>query len=165
MPRLKDRQRQIPGGFKFAIPEVSYTAAAFSSFDVIVNSVFKLTNANPGLAVEHNWPLDRNAVADWVDVFNAELCERMGWTEYYVQGGVQHKPSSSVPQEGWPMWAKAVAKLKQGGDGGVGDTVQRIVGSDNSDALKRWYLKTFGRVCGCDGRKDDWNRKYRYNFS
>ena len=161
MARLKDRQRQIPGGFKFSLPQVGYESSPFSSFDQIVNSVTKVTNANPQLAEQNDWPIERESVADWVDAYNAKWCESMGYRDFYVAGGTD-KFSTAIEYHAWPLWAKSVATVKTDADIGVGDTVERIIGSDNSDALKAWYLKTFHRICGCDGRKADWNLKYKY---
>ena len=161
MSRLKDRQRQIPGGFRFVLPELQYESAAFSSFDVIVNSVTKLVNANPQLAESNGWPLERAQVADWVDSFNAQLCERNGWKDYFNAGGADVF-SPHLQYIHWPLWAKTIATLRSPEDKGVGDTVERVIGSDNSEALKKFYLKTFRRVCGCDGRKSEWNMKYSY---
>ena len=161
MARLKDRQRQIPNGFKFVLPEVQYESAPFSSFDTIVNSVTKVVNANPSLAEQFGWPIDRPHVADWVDSFNAQICERNGWTEFYNEGGVDHhSPHLEFIQ--WPLWAKTIATLRTPADIGVGDTVERTIGKGNSDAVKSWYMKTFKRVCGCDGRKEEWNMRFRY---
>ena len=162
MARLKDRQRQIPAGFRFSLPEIGYESSPFSSFDSIVNSVVKLTNANTELAVKHGWPIDRMKVADWVDSYNAAYCEAMGYKEFYVEGG-DDAHSSAVKSESWPIWAKTIATLKTDADGGVGDTVERVIGTDNSKAIKDWYLKTFKRICGCDGRKAEWNIKYPYS--
>jgi hypothetical protein len=161
MARLKDRQRQIPGGFRFSLPEAGYESSPFSSFTQIANSVIKLTNANPNLAQKYGWPIDRAAVEDWVDDFNASICKMNGWREYYVDGG-SDKHTSTIHRDHWPLWAKSVATMKHPDDNGVGDTVERTIGSDNSDALKDWYQKVFHRVCGCDGRKQTWNIKYPY---
>jgi len=161
MARLKDRQRQIPGGFRFSLPEVAYESSPFSSFDQIVNSVTKITNANPDKAVKYDWPMERAAVADWVDAYNAKICEANNWREFYIAGGGEHH-SCRIEYDGWPLWAKAMEKLRTPEDKGVGDTVHRIIGEDNSDKLKEWYLKTFHRICGCDGRKAEWNVKYSY---
>ena len=69
-----------------------------------------------------------------------------------------------VPQKArpWPRWAVAIALLKAEGERGIGDTVQRIIGDDASEAFKQWYLKTFGHECGCAGRQNDWNALYPY---
>lgn len=93
MSRLKDRQRQIPGGFRFAIPELNYASSPFSSFDIITNSVFSVMQANPALASARGWPQTRGDVADWVDEFNANVCWHNGWKEY-----INGEPSGEPPK-------------------------------------------------------------------
>ena len=99
MPRLKDRQRQIPNGFKFAIPEVNYQSAPFASFDAIVNSVTAIVTANPALTQARGWPASRNDVADWVDQFNAQWCDRNGWHDY-INGRGEGEPPKFGPPPG-----------------------------------------------------------------
>lgn len=71
-------------------------------------------------------------------------------------------PNMAVPLEKWPEWAKAMALLKQDGEIGVGDTVERIIGPAVGGKFKRWYKEKFGKSCGCERRKAEWNQKYRY---
>jgi hypothetical protein len=68
-----------------------------------------------------------------------------------------------VPRDKWPLWAKGVALARGGQDKGVGDTVERAVGPVGGEAFKQWYLNTFGKPCGCDGRKESWNTLYPYD--
>ena len=102
MPRLLDRNRQIPGGFKFALPEVGYRSTEFASFSTIVGAVATIIRANPGRAAQLNWPTDEEAIANWVDDFNARLCQSNGWNNYIVDPGggapAANFPSPS-PQE------------------------------------------------------------------
>jgi hypothetical protein len=163
MAKLKDRQRQIPGGFRFEIPEMKYHSSAFSSFTAIVNSVHTLMQANQELAELRGWPTEYNGIENWVDSFNAEICVRNGWVDFYIcSSGDTPKPFDPIPFESWPLWAKAMSKFKNHSDSGVGDTVERIIGKDNSEAYKKFYKQAFGNMCGCNGRKLDWNRKYKY---
>ncbi len=63
----------------------------------------------------------------------------------------------------WPMWAKALAQLATPDDKGIGDVVARIIGDENSAKFSAWHLTTFGRQCGCKGRRHLWNIKYPLN--
>lgn len=87
MPRLRDRQHQIPNGYKFSLPEANWQAPPFASFDQIVNQVVRITQSNPGLAATKGWPTTLEAITDWVDEFNAQLCAQNGWTTYINDGG------------------------------------------------------------------------------
>ena len=163
MPRLKDRQRQIPGGFVFELPALGWRSPAFASFDVIVDQAVRLIKANPKVAAQQDWPADRQRVSDWVDATNAQRCWDNHWTDFYMAGG-EHEVHASMPYNSWPLWAKSLAGLRTPEDRGVGDTVERIIGPDNGEKLKAWYFKTFKRLCGCDGRKSEFNIKYNYKM-
>ena len=158
MAKLKDRQRQIPYGFKFSIPELKYNSSPYASFTAIVNSVHNALNANPELAAKKGWPTEYDAICELVDSYNAGVCESNGWKDYFVSTG----PPVQMAKPSWPIWAKAVALGKTDSDAGVGDTVERLIGKENSEAFKAFYKKTFGKVCGCNGRKNEWNAKYKY---
>jgi len=161
MPRLKDRQRQVPGGFKFSLDQVGYSAPPFASFDVIVDGVLAVIQANPDKAAKYAWPTQRSQLADWVDEYNAGLCASYGWKDFILDESPQAGQAQYRPDL-WPLWARTMHGLKADADKGVGDTVERIIGSDNSAKLKSWYQATFGRSCGCDGRKADFNARYPY---
>ncbi len=96
MATLKDRQRQIPNGFRFIIPEVGYKSQPFQSFDSIVLAVHSIAQSNPGLFTAKGWPHSRNDVATWVDQFNARYCVEMGY-EDYVNGTETEPPKHGPP--------------------------------------------------------------------
>lgn len=161
MPRLRDRQRQVPGGFKLDLEPIGYRSPAFASFDVIVDDLLRVINANPDKAAKYQWPTNRTQIADWVDEHNARLCASYGWADFItpddgIRGSHEYRPDL------WPLWARTMHSLKTDADTGVGDTVERVIGTDNAAALKAFYMKAFGRVCGCDGRKSTWNAAYPY---
>ena len=60
----------------------------------------------------------------------------------------------------WPIWAKAMKQFSKPVDKGIGDVVARMIGDTNSEAFKMWYLRQFGKICGCAGRQAQWNRQY-----
>ena len=115
MPRLKDRQRQIPNGLRMQLPEVRWQSAPYSSFDTIVNQIFGIVRSNPELAAKHGWPADRPTIADWVDETNAAWCQQNGWTQYYVDGGgPPPKPMAPGLLERLKSVAGAVIKVERG---------------------------------------------------
>jgi hypothetical protein len=114
MSALKDRQRQIPGGFRFRIPEVRWQSAPFASFDTIVNQATAIINSNPSL--QSIYPASRDAVASLVDSFNTRICQQNGWNSY-----ITGDPSPPPPKPAAPgLMAKlasvagAVKKLERG---------------------------------------------------
>ena len=99
MPRLKDRQRQVPGGYKFYLPEVKWSAPGnFPSFTVVCDRLQQVINANPYLAQKNHWPTDRKSIEDWVDLYNATVCARMGWDDYIVADGGGGSVPKTTPQ-------------------------------------------------------------------
>ncbi len=69
-----------------------------------------------------------------------------------------------IPREQWPIWAKALAQFSKSEDKGIGDVVARMIGDEKSEKFKAWYLVTFGKPCGCNGRQKQWNTKYPLNL-
>ncbi len=68
-----------------------------------------------------------------------------------------------IPPDQWPLWAKALAQFAKPEDKGIGDAIARIIGDEQSEKFKAWYLITFGKKCGCNGRQTLWNIKYPLN--
>ncbi len=96
MHSLIDRQRQIPGGFRFYQPETKWRSAPWASFDSIVASLIAHRRGNPALASKHAWSTDTVSVSAEVDRYNAMVCAQMGWTKYIsVGGGPAPIPKSS----------------------------------------------------------------------
>ena len=67
-----------------------------------------------------------------------------------------------VPRECWPLWARTIAALAAPEDQGVGDTVARLIGQQNSEDLKAMVRAVTGKSCGCQARRDLWNAQYPY---
>lgn len=115
MPRLKSRQKFIPNGFQFYIPQLKWSPPPYSSFEVICRSVEALIAANPTLAAQHKWPTNILGIADWVDTYNATLCLRMGWTDYVEPDAGPSAPKSLAPhqQESLRNLAVAAARARE----------------------------------------------------
>lgn len=97
MAKLKDRQRQIPYGFKFYLAEVNWTAPAFASFTVICDQLESIIKANPWLAQKNRWPNTRAGVEAWVDLYNSTICQQYGWNDYIVADGGAGVPKMMPP--------------------------------------------------------------------
>jgi hypothetical protein len=118
MARIKNRQLQIPGGYKFYQPQTKFQSRP-GSFQNIVDQVVHNRSANPALSRQHNLSIDPNVVAEEVDYFNAAICERMGWTSYISQPGVDAPPPkfkalSPLDQKQLSVAAGTVKKVWQG---------------------------------------------------
>lgn len=113
--RLKNRQMQIPGGFKFLQPETGWQPSRFSSFQTIVQAIISHRSANPHLAQKHNWRMDVAGVEDELDTFNATVCARMGWTNYItVPEGEPPPPKLKAPSpEEQSQIAAAAGRVKK----------------------------------------------------
>lgn len=71
------------------------------------------------------------------------------------------KPRTKPVSE-WPLWAKALYKVRREGEKGVGDTIVRLIGKDRSDLFKAWFKRKVGKDCGCSDRQEWLNRHYPY---
>lgn len=98
MPRLKNRQSQIPNGLFFYLPQTRWRSRP-GSFQDIVQQLKRHLSGNPGLAQKLGWSLDDAYIEDVVDRFNAAVCEKMGWREYYTssEGHPPPKPQAPTP--------------------------------------------------------------------
>lgn len=97
--RLKDRNKQIPGGLRFLQPETGWKPYPFSSFDTIVRQLIVHRSANPYLRDKNSWATDYEVVANEVDRFNSKVCEEMGWTAYILTEA-NEPPKSTAPRGG-----------------------------------------------------------------
>lgn len=82
MLRLKNRQRQIPGGLNFFDPSTRYTPPRYASFDTIVSGVIAARRANPAATKQFNLPTDYDSVANEVDLHAATFCHQKGYLDY-----------------------------------------------------------------------------------
>lgn len=94
---LKNRQMQIPGGFKFRLPEIGYQSPPFQSFDYLVSSVLRVVLANPKVAKAKDWPTSYGGVVTWVDRVNADICEKNGWNDYIITSNGPPPPKLPAP--------------------------------------------------------------------
>jgi hypothetical protein len=160
MPRLKDRNHQIPGGFVHELGSLNWKSAPFSSFNTIVDQVHAIIQGNLSIARSRGWPTDRLGIERWVDESNATRCQQNGWNDFINPDQPMAEPPNRAEQ--WPLWARTIGAFRKEGEVGVGDTVKRVIGNQNSEAFKAWYKKTFNRDCGCCGRQTNLNNQYRY---
>lgn len=84
MPRLLNRQLQIPYGMTFYLPALKWTPkpAKGASFNQICDQLEAVIKANPAMAAQNKWPKTKPEIENWVDFYNATLCEKMGWEGY-----------------------------------------------------------------------------------
>jgi len=63
-----------------------------------------------------------------------------------------------VSRDQWPLWARFLARKAMSSDAGLGDVVERLLGTAGA-RFKRWWMRR-GVDCGCAGRKGQLNRLY-----
>lgn len=120
MARLKSRQMQIPNGYRFVQPETNWQPRRFSSFDSIVTSLISHRKGRPDLVAKHHWSTDYDVVAEEVERFNVNLCQRQGWNNYLDEadfgGGAPPKqmPLSQADQRQVSAAAGRVTKIWAG---------------------------------------------------
>lgn len=97
MPRLKDRNRQTPGGHKFYDPVLKYRARQWASVDEIAAGLVRARQGNPALTQQHGWSTEIGAVTNEVDETIAKHCKQMGWTDFYVEDQPSPPPNFQRP--------------------------------------------------------------------
>lgn len=84
MAKLKNRNAQIPNGFKFHQPQTGWHSPAWASFDAIVRALIVHRQGNPAITRKHRLSVDQASVEKEVDEYNAATCEAMGWNEFIM---------------------------------------------------------------------------------
>ena len=84
--RLKDRSKQIPGGFRFYQPETKFFPTPWSSFESCVSQIIAHRQGNAWLVDRNGWSIDPAQVSAELDAFNTKLCAEMNWTDYITAG-------------------------------------------------------------------------------
>lgn len=85
--KLKDLNKQIPGGLVYYIPVLKWRSQPWDSFDVIVANALSAMQANAHLAKSQGWTLTHEWVAAQVENFNAQWCAKNGWNDYVMADG------------------------------------------------------------------------------
>jgi hypothetical protein len=109
MPRLINRQLQIPNGMHFYLPAAKWHSPPGASFNVICDGLERVVQAHPALAAKHGWPRDRLGIENWVDAYNAHVCARMGWDNYIMD---ESGAGSSTPKASPPHQQETLRSLK-----------------------------------------------------
>jgi hypothetical protein len=82
MARIKDENRQIPGGYSYVQPETGFQPTPWSSVDSITKQVMAHRQGNLYLAKKYQWPLDYETIKQQVLAYNAAVCEANGHTDF-----------------------------------------------------------------------------------
>ncbi len=100
--RLRDRNKQIPGGFRYYQPETNFFPAPWSSFESCVQQIIKHRLGNPWLVEKNGWSLEPHLVSIELDVYNTKICKEMGWNDYIMDGdaGESLIPFPQAPTSG-----------------------------------------------------------------
>ena len=128
MARLRDRNRQIPGGLRYIQAETGWNStkhlAPGPSLRALATAILNHRRGNPHLAMLHGWKMTLEEIEIEVEVYNAKICIDHGWHDYVavVQGEPsfpKYQPPPRTLAEG-AVAAKVGAKilLKWLGDGG-----------------------------------------------
>lgn len=97
MPTLRDRNKQIPNGFVYYVPQTKWKPRRYASIREIALQLAAHRRSNPSLCAKYKWSLDIEQIMREVDEFNAEVCLRMGWRQYVCQTD----PVNSEPKMGF----------------------------------------------------------------
>lgn len=89
MPRLKNRQLQIPGGYRFFVPPLKWSPPPYMSIDAIARNVINLLNANPQAQAKLQWDLSIEGMSMRIEEYNAQMCLQLGHPQFVVAEGGQ----------------------------------------------------------------------------
>jgi len=89
VPRLKNRQSQVPNGMAFFIPHIKWSPPPYMSIDQIARNAISVLQANPSVAAKLGWDLSIPAMSDRVDEYNAARCLQLGYAQFVLAEGGQ----------------------------------------------------------------------------
>jgi hypothetical protein len=95
--RLKNRNLQVPGGYKYYLPITQWKARPWASFNEIVDNLIAHLKGNPAALQSLGWSTDRIFIEDRVDEFNAAVCVQMGANDYVITAEGGAVPSVPFP--------------------------------------------------------------------
>jgi hypothetical protein len=104
MPRLKNRNKQIPNGFVYYCPYHKWKPLPWSSFEVVCAGLRSVRKANPGITKANNLSTDPAVIAEQVDAYNVAHCQAMGWYDYITDAPGGAPPAAPFPP-GHPLHA------------------------------------------------------------
>lgn len=71
-------------------------------------------------------------------------------------------PPQPIPEKDWPVWVKGVAKLRQEGEIGVGDTVHRLLTTLGVAWFWQQFMVKMLGNCNCEARRVALNARHPY---
>ncbi len=60
----------------------------------------------------------------------------------------------------WGFMLNPLKLLAKEGDRGMGDIIERTIGPVGGEAYRRWWVKIFGKPCGCKERQESLNIEF-----
>lgn len=104
MAHIKDRQRQIPHGYRFFQPETGWDSrkvlGSMPSLEALAQALIQHRRGNPYLAKQHGWKMTEKEVIEELDAYNAKICADHGWTDFISFGTGDPAPPKPVPPLG-----------------------------------------------------------------
>lgn len=97
MNRLKDRNKQIPNGYKMRLAAARWESPPFMSFTTLCQATAKVVRANPALAAANHWPTDDAGIEQMVESYQVRLCEVNGWSDYLATAMGPPEPPKILP--------------------------------------------------------------------
>jgi hypothetical protein len=93
MLRLRDRNKFIPGGFRFLQPQIPrWSITPWASFDTAVQQIIEVRKANPLITNNNGLSLDPATVGNELEAYNVAICASMGWSQFLWEGGQNDPP-------------------------------------------------------------------------
>lgn len=160
--RLKNRNLQVPGGYKYYLPITQWKARPWASFSEIVDNLTAHLKGNPSAVATLGWSLDRHFIEERVDEFNAAVCVQMGATDYIIAadgGAVPALPFQAAPAVAHNPNKSPFARLQNAVEGSE-SLVEWI--KDGSQAVPREQSERRAGTCfACPkNTKGDWTRYF-----
>lgn len=90
-------------------------------------------------------------------------CVEIAVADYLKLAGSKASKREPKPIEEWPLPFRLVARHRQPGESGIGDTAARWIGAVGGEQFKLWFRLVIGHDCRCADRQDWLNRRWPYS--
>lgn len=164
MARLRDPNKQIPGGLRYRQTETGWnstkTLPPMPSLRTLTAAVIAHRKGNPHLLSVHKWKIDPGEVELEMNEYNAAVCLQNGWKDYVmVLHGEPPPPKSYTPSHS--TGRGAVAAIVAGGK-----TLASWIGAGGRPVPLAVAERRAGVCSGCtQNDRGDWTRFFTQGAS
>jgi len=158
MARLRDTNRQIPGGYRFRQPETGFDStkvmAPMPSLRALAQALIAHRKSNPHLLKLHGWKTNTEEVVLELEEYNAKICLDNGWRDFVALNLGESALPKATPPLRQSSLADGVAAVRVGAK-----TIAHWLGDGGKPVAKEEAERRAAICAVCPkNEKGDWTR-------